>query len=170
MDLPHYPPESQTSSPPSFVISNDLRGHEIPRESKSVIMRPIFLYGTLMSAKLLAELLTGDRKNEDWVKMRRKPAILFGYTRRAVVDADYPGVVQGSKEDRVKGYLFYPRHQQDLQKIADFENESYTREVVEVVVNELTATMAYTYLWCDDIDDLCAEDWDFEEFERTCIL
>jgi len=64
-----------------------------------------------MSARLLADLLTGDRKNEDWLQTRRKRATLKGYSRRAVIDADFPGVVEGSKEDQVEGYLFHPRHQ-----------------------------------------------------------
>jgi Gamma-glutamyl cyclotransferase, AIG2-like len=122
--------ESPVSASESHVQSStadSLGGKSMPMErssnSESDILRRSFLYGTSMSGKLLAELLTGNRKNADWVQMRRKPATLMGYVRTAVVDADFPIVVEGSKEGHVEGYLFYPRYQKDLQRIAEFERE-----------------------------------------------
>lgn len=130
-------------------------------------LRPIFLYGALMFSKLLAVLLTGDWNNEGWVRARQLPATIKGYSRRVVLKTGVPAVIKGSPEDVVQGYLFYPRHFKDIERIGDFETESYSREVVEVLTSEGQKLHAYVYLWGDDMEDLGDDNWDLRSFEES---
>jgi gamma-glutamylcyclotransferase (GGCT)/AIG2-like uncharacterized protein YtfP len=128
-------------------------------------LRPVFVYGTLMSTRLLAGLLTGDERETGIVESMRESATLHGYSRRGVLGSDYPAVVETDPMDRVNGFMIHPRTLEDLKMLDDFENESYFRELVEVIDSVNQKTMAYVYVWCDDIDDLADSDWSLEEFE-----
>src|SRR5215471_10714232 len=79
--------------------------------------RPVFLYGTLMAAPLLALLLTGDRENKDMIFLLRKKAILQHYRRGCVLGKDYPALVKGAEHDLVEGIIFYPRNMDDRRKL-----------------------------------------------------
>lgn len=128
-------------------------------------LRPIFLYGTLMFSRLLAEVLTGDEKQTMTVERRRMPVTLHGYSRHAIVDANFPAIIKGKSADRVEGFLYFHRSINDEKKLDDFESDSYRREEVEVVDRNNKVIESYTYVWCDDLDDLEASDWSFDEFE-----
>ena len=133
------------------------------------VLHPVFLYGTLMSSRLLAGLLTGDERHWNTVEKRRKKATLHGYSRHAVLDADYPAVVKAGSADSVEGFLYYPRKWDDIGLLDHFESNSYYRAEVEVVDSESHATTAYIYVWCDELEDLAEEDWSFEEFEAKWL-
>ena len=72
--------------------------------------RPVFLYGTLMAAPLIALVLTGNQNNEDIIVPLRKKATLEHYRRRGVLGKDYPALVKGAENDLVEGMIFYPRN------------------------------------------------------------
>ena len=130
---------------------------------------PVFLYGTLMSSQLLAGLLTGDERNVGVVEKRRERAVLHGYSRHAILEAEYPAVIKGTSEDSVDGFLYFPRSLEDIRKLDDHEDESYCRETAEVVASKGQVVEAYVYVWCDELDELAKEDWDFEEFEAKWL-
>jgi gamma-glutamylcyclotransferase (GGCT)/AIG2-like uncharacterized protein YtfP len=130
---------------------------------------PLFIYGTLMSSTLLAGLLTGDERQTEKIEKRKKRATLQGYSRHRVLCADFPALIPGDPSDRVDGYLFYPESLEEMRLLHDFECDSYYREEVEVVGSEGQAILAYVYLWCDNLEDLEEEDWDFEEFEAKWV-
>ena len=128
-------------------------------------LRPVFVYGTLMSTRLLVGLLTGDERDTNIIEGIRESATLHGYSRRAVRGADYPAVVKTDPKDKVDGFLVHPRTLEDLKMLDHFENESYCRELVEVINYINQKTIAYVYVWCDNIEDLADSDWSLEEFE-----
>ena len=103
------------------------------------------------------------------VEKRRERAVLHGYSRHAILEAEYPAVIKGTSEDRVEGFLYFPRSLEDIRKIDDNEDESYCRETAEVVDSKGQVVEAYVYVWCDELDELAKEDWDFEEFEAKWL-
>lgn len=130
-------------------------------------LRPIFLYGTLMSSRLLAEVLTGDEKKTMTVERRRMPVTLQGYSRHAVVDANFPAIIKGKSTDKVEGFLYFHRSIYDEKRFNDFASDSYRREEVEVVDRNKKIIESYAYVWCDDLNDLKESDWSFDEFESN---
>ena len=67
--------------------------------------RPVFLYGTLMAAPLLALLLTGNREDQDMIVPLRKKAILQHYHHGSVLGKDYPALVKGAENDLLEGLV-----------------------------------------------------------------
>jgi len=128
---------------------------------------PIFLYGTLMSASLLALVLTGDRQNLDVIHPHQQRATLPGYHRGGVLGKDYPALVPATIENTVEGILFYPRNMDDRRKLNNFEGEQYTRTTVEVVCDSGQNVEATTYVWSGETEEIAKEDWDFNEFETN---
>ena len=162
------PPE--TRDPPRQSHNNiHSESTDLPPSKMHPVLHPVFLYGTLMSSRLLAGLLTGDEKHWNIVEKRRKKATLHGYSRHAVLDADYPAVVKAGSADSVEGFLYYPRKWDDIGLLDHFESNSYYRDEVEVVDSESHTTTAYIYVWCDELEDLAKEDWSFEEFENKWL-
>ncbi|KGO63999.1 hypothetical protein PITC_013670 [Penicillium italicum] len=55
----------------------------------------LFFYGTLMAPQILHKVIHGQANPEPWQKalLRFQPAILHGYRRHRVQNADYPGIV-----------------------------------------------------------------------------
>ncbi|CAI7591093.1 unnamed protein product [Penicillium viridicatum] len=55
----------------------------------------LFFYGTLMVPQILHRVIHGQANPEPWQKamLRFQPAILHGYRRHRVQNADYPGIV-----------------------------------------------------------------------------
>ncbi|KAJ5365838.1 hypothetical protein N7517_008724 [Penicillium concentricum] len=55
----------------------------------------LFFYGTLMAPQILHKVIYGQANQNRWqdAMLRFQPAILHGYRRHRVQDADYPGIV-----------------------------------------------------------------------------
>jgi gamma-glutamylcyclotransferase (GGCT)/AIG2-like uncharacterized protein YtfP len=160
-----FKPPMLTATPPTKSTAVDI-GDGDTVHMCTLEIRPVFLYGTLMSNKLLSGLLTGEERHVNLIEKRRCPATICGYSRHAIVDADYPALVKSRSIDRVDGYLFYPRSMDDIKRLDDFESDSYCRDKVEVVDSDGRTIEAYAYVWCDGLEDLEEADWKFEEFER----
>ena len=79
--------------------------------------------------------------------------------------AEYPAVIKGEPFVSVKGVLFYPRNFVDVQRLDDFESESYYREVVQVIDCDDQVITANVYLWGDERESLLEKEWSFGEFE-----
>lgn len=105
------------------------------------------------------------------------PAILHGYCRRRVQNADYPGITS-DPEHNVRGTLATGLTPADIKALDDFEGSEYVKETVKVKVltetgdektgegnvegEELDA-MVYVFLDPSELED---REWDFEEFRR----
>jgi hypothetical protein len=125
---------------------------------------PLFLYGSLMSPKLLSLILFGDENQSNALPSRRQ-AILEGYRRGTVVGKDYCAVASGTNNDRVLGLLFFPRNMEDREKLNHFEGEQYSPAVVEVICSG-QAVRALVYLWSGDKSDVTELPWDLKKFEN----
>ena len=85
------------------------------------------------------------------------------------MDAEYPAVIKGNSEDRVEGFLYFPRNLDDIRKLDDYEDESYVRDTAEVIDSDGQVFQAYLFVWCDELDELLDHDWNFEEFESKWV-
>lgn len=125
---------------------------------------PIFVYGTLMAAPLLAWALTGDASKFDDVQAQRKPGRITGFTRHSVLGSDYPAIVHSDGSSIVCGFVVFPKSHSEWTKLDTFEGDSYTRTPVTVdVAGEFV--LADTYVWAGSLDMLGEEDWSLAVFE-----
>jgi gamma-glutamylcyclotransferase (GGCT)/AIG2-like uncharacterized protein YtfP len=132
---------------------------------------PIFVYGTLMAAPLLAWVLTGSSSNSPSVLSTRKKARIAGFARRPVRHSDYPALLRAGADSVVHGFLVFPRDQSERNKLDNFEGEgeTYKRTVVRAIIEEAegeTELEAHVYLWAGAEEALDCCEWDFEYFER----
>jgi len=156
---------------------------------------PIFVYGTMMSPKLLSWVLTGDAANHlrlhEYVHLR--PATLYGYRRVPVKESDYPALIPASSSSAVDGLLVCRQALNGWGRLDDFAGDIYRRtgvqchyveqategeeakerkyaEVMEdgwEVVARDGAVNADTYVWDGDCEQLeMDKDWSLEVFEE----
>lgn len=127
---------------------------------------PIFVYGTLMAAPLLAWVLTGSSADASPVLSKRKRAHISGFARHPVLGSDYPALMRATEGSIVDGYLIFPNDQAECNKLDNFEGETYTRTMVEAIEEDGTRVEAYVYLWAGSGDALSSGEWDFAYFEQ----
>ncbi|KAK4461794.1 hypothetical protein QBC42DRAFT_177730 [Cladorrhinum samala] len=142
--------------------------------------RPLFIYGTLLSPRLLSVVLTGTSANAQLVLPLLAPASVEGFARRALNHKDYPAAVP-SAGSRMHGYLLSPLTRSQRKKLDNFEGETYeptsvTVHTVQGNSNSNTAAdvtlllprpvQADIYIWRGDPDQVSQLPWDFELFEK----
>ncbi|KAG2070779.1 hypothetical protein BDR04DRAFT_1099529 [Suillus decipiens] len=126
---------------------------------------PIFVYGTLMAAPLLAWAIKGDSSKADDVLSQRKPGTITGFERRRVHRRDYPALIRGNDTCTVDGYVIFPASLSEWRKLDNYEGSSYERTPVVVDMVDGSKLDAFTYVWKGEADALAVEDWVFEDFE-----
>ncbi|KAJ5512207.1 hypothetical protein N7463_001759 [Penicillium fimorum] len=109
----------------------------------------LFFYGTLMAPQILHKVIHGQANPEPWQKamLRFQPAILHGYRRHRVQDADYPGIVavretkteaekssapKTSPGPSVMGTLVSGLTDADIYRLDRFEGSDYEKKQVTV--------------------------------------
>lgn len=119
----------------------------------------LFVYGTLQDERVI-RAVTGK-------VFASEPAILRGYRRYRVKDADYPGIKLDATGS-VEGLLLQKVDSDSLRKLDAFEGEYYTRlEVdVELALGEVCRCTSYV-IHSDWIHLLSEDAWTLEEFQHT---
>lgn len=120
-----------------------------------------------MAGPLPAWLIAGTSSQNKLVEERRVKGYLEGYVRRAVLGVDFPAITKGDEDDKVKGFIFYPRNGDDLHRIDVFEGDLYREEKVTVVTSghvPVEATCTFGTVTKKGLGDT---DWSFEEYEST---
>jgi hypothetical protein len=142
----------------------------VPTLTRIRTFLPFFIYGTLMSAPILAKLITGDETNVLLVHSRLDKALLFGYSRRAVRNEVYPAAIKSNPGDIVPGLLYYPRSWNDIRRLMYFENTSFRIETVDVMNSWRQRVKAKIWIWCASVTDLEEHDWSLRGFEDQWLL
>ncbi|KAJ5908550.1 hypothetical protein N7495_001232 [Penicillium taxi] len=102
--------------------------------------------GTLMAPQMIYRVIYGRPDPKQWQKsrLRFQPALLHGYQRHRVRDADYPGIVpvseaqekdQASKSSlktSVLGTIVYGLSDADVQRLDQYEGSDYAHKTVWV--------------------------------------
>ena len=111
------------------------------------------------------------------------PALLHGYRRRRVANADYPGLTEGKEVPNatVRGSYVSGLTDADIRYLDRFEGSWYRRENVKVRLlkdvgltesadesgaQDIEEAEAETYVFIAGEDHLEPGEWDFEEFRR----
>ncbi|ORY71283.1 AIG2-like family-domain-containing protein [Pseudomassariella vexata] len=148
-----------------------------PSETGDSNRHTAFFYGTLMAPEVFFTVCY--RSSTTDVKTLKslhefKPAILHGYCRRRVKDADYPGIV---KEDnhQVRGMYVNGLTDANMFHLDAFEGSEYERVTVKVrllekvgddkeegnVEGDEVDCSVYVFVCPNELED---REWDFEEF------
>lgn len=121
-------------------------------------MAHLFVYGTLMSGKLL-EAVTGCRPEAAFAQ-------LYGYSRHAVRGAPYPGIAP-ERGSRVDGILYKDISNTAWDLLDRFEGPMYFREDVGVELCDGAREQAVAYVVKPQHRHLLENrDWNFEAFRR----
>jgi gamma-glutamylcyclotransferase (GGCT)/AIG2-like uncharacterized protein YtfP len=119
----------------------------------------LFTYGSLMCADIMAEVVGA--------RLRSTPAILLGYRRYLVRDAQYPGVVT-DPDGTVAGQVYHGISEAGWGRLDRFEGEMYDRRPVTVRLESGIETLVDCYLFRPEFAHrLTATEWDYAAFLRT---
>ena len=120
-------------------------------------MQNIFVYGTLQSPELMHKL-TGRT-------FQSHPAVLKGYKRFCIRDADYPAIIQ-NENSSTEGLLFKNVDNQSLELLSYYEGLQYGKRKVWVL-SDNKITKAIAFIWVADSNYLENRIWDFKNFEKN---
>ena len=145
-----------------------------------------------MAPEVLYRVCYGTTQPEKWQtqSLTIRPAILHGYERHKVMDADYPGIVPAEPSpdssylaSTVRGTLVTGLTEGDLWRLDIFEGVEYERQDVDVLpldvvgdesgrgnVESTTPVRAQTYVFAESRDRLEPGEWDFGDFVRTKMV
>ncbi|ROW09079.1 hypothetical protein VMCG_02882 [Cytospora schulzeri] len=145
---------------------------------KELKTRTAFFYGTLMEPQVFYLVCYNNKDPTEEIKKRHsfQPAILHGYCRRRVCNADYPGMTEEAGHS-VRGAVVTGLTKDNMERLDYFEGSSYDRRVVRPklltqvgndkgegnVEGEQVITESYIYLDQGSLED---KEWDFQEFRR----
>jgi gamma-glutamylcyclotransferase (GGCT)/AIG2-like uncharacterized protein YtfP len=128
-------------------------------------MTNLFVYGSLMSPRVLAHVIGHAHSNV-------VPAKAKGFHRFCIKERSYPALcrvssssfVGGSVNDTVEGMLVMGLSDKDIQILDDFEGEDYVRTAIKVTLADgKTQVDTFTYLWAKgNTDSLLHGEWSFE--------
>ena len=122
-------------------------------------MSALFVYGTLCFPEII-ENLTGKT-------FHSKQAILKGYERKRVKNADYPAIVKNDNSE-VKGILFLDVDDRSIQIINFYEGDDYRSEEMEINTSD-GFVKAKVFVWNSDYDELEDTDWSLIEFLKKSL-
>jgi gamma-glutamylcyclotransferase (GGCT)/AIG2-like uncharacterized protein YtfP len=121
-------------------------------------MDNLFAYGTLMCDDIMREV-SGCR-------LSPVAATLKGYRRRSVKGEPYPALVP-DEEGCVEGVVYRSVPEAAWDRLDQFEGEMYTRQFVQLELNDGATLPAAAYVVRPQfLDRLDPSDWDFAEFLR----
>ncbi len=122
-------------------------------------MNALFAYGTLMCPDIMETVAKQHCKSGK--------AAIKGYRRLKGSNQHYPGLISHF-DGRVEGRVYFDISSTSWQRLDLFEGEMYTRERVEIELENGDVISAYTYVVKDKYRNyLSTEDWDFDEFLQT---
>ena len=122
-------------------------------------MSDLFVYGTLCFPEIV-EKLTGKT-------FQSEQAILKGFHRRRVKNADYPAIVKNDNSE-VKGILFHDVDDLSFQIINFYEGDDYRCKTLGININDGFVN-AKVFIWDSDYNRLDHVDWDSNKFFKKSL-
>lgn len=143
--------------------------------------RSAFFYGTLCAPQVLHRVCHGSSSPDNPIyanhKLKTYPAILHGYRRHRVKNADYPAI-SPQQNGTVMGVFVTGLTAADIWRLDIFEGDEYRRDKVKARILttvgnedgegnvEGEEAEAETYIWDSDPNGLEDGEWSFETFKR----
>lgn len=123
-------------------------------------MSHVFTYGSLMFEKVWNLVIQGEYEKSD--------ATLANYTRRAVINEEYPAVFRQMDPAGVLGILYFNVTANDILRLDEFEGQFYTRNQEQVLVEKNFQLSAEVYVIKDRYRHIVSEnEWDPVHFKTT---
>lgn len=129
--------------------------------------RPLFVYGPLCAAELLAWALTGDTSNTSTAAalVQPRPARVYKFRCVAHRTRDIPCAVQ-DRNGFIQGFLLQPMNIAQRKKLDDFERGSHRMVSVSVFMPSGHEVEADMFIWDGDSALATNAPWSFEAFKR----
>ena len=122
-------------------------------------MQNLFIYGTLQFLSIL-KTITGKT-------FVVKPAVLNGFKRYRVKNAEYPAIIPNAGS-KISGYIVEMVDDISLNAIDNFEGVEYEKREVTITVNG-KYILGLTYVWIAGSENLDDYDWDMSYFEKKYL-
>ncbi len=122
-------------------------------------MVALFVYGTLCFP-VIVEKLTGK-------SFFSEQAVLKGYQRKKVKNADYPAIIKDG-DSEVKGLLLHNVDGDSMRIISFYEGNEYRCETLSVRVKKKKIE-AKVFVWNSVVETLENIDWDQDEFAENSL-
>lgn len=120
------------------------------------VMADVFTYGSLMCADIMSAVCGHDSRSE--------PARLVAFRRYAVLDENYPGLIEDAGAE-CHGVLYRDISEQGLRRLDVFEGEYYRRQNVVITYGNESNGSAQTYVFRPEYRHFLADwPWSFEYF------
>lgn len=125
-------------------------------------------YGTLMTEKVLAKVITGQPTLESvGGRIVVHAATLQGHKRHRIYGEHYPAVTPAGPDDKVLGSVAYGINASEAALLDAFEGDEYARRTVSVLDHETGKTVeSQVYIWIDGEDRLDPQEWSVAEFQK----
>lgn len=92
------------------------------------------------------------------------PGTLFGYTRYAIKERVYPGIVRTEPKAAVQGLLVTELSDKEMQQLDAFEDDDYIRSLEPIAAAGGEKVDAYCYVWKDELkNELKPTPWDYDK-------
>jgi gamma-glutamylcyclotransferase (GGCT)/AIG2-like uncharacterized protein YtfP len=119
----------------------------------------VFTYGSLMYAPVWSQIVSGSYESVE--------GTVRGYQRFAVLDEDYPAVVEAAADATVSGRVYLNVNAADLQRLDEFEGEYYFRDR-SVMTSPQGDFEVQLYVIKPEYSGLLStENWSPKEFEQA---
>jgi gamma-glutamylcyclotransferase (GGCT)/AIG2-like uncharacterized protein YtfP len=122
-------------------------------------MQNVFVYGSLLFTEI-AEGLCGK-------KLKSQDALLNGFRRCAIKDADYPAIVKNATSE-VKGKVFFDVDDKSMQILNFYEGDEYEAKQFKVETSRGMIT-AIAFVWKAEVSRLEELDWNKKRFETEAL-
>lgn len=122
-------------------------------------MPNIFVYGTLLSQKIIKKL-TGKT-------FKTSAAVLSGYKKYSIKDCDYPAIIQ-QDDSTTFGLVIENVDELSSNTISFYEGTEYKKKKVNVLINN-NATEVLVYAWVSNYDHLENKKWDLHHFQKYSL-
>ena len=120
-------------------------------------MENLFVYGSLLFNEII-EGLTGKT-------FQSERAILSGFKRVSLIDADYPALVK-DKNATAEGRVLFNLDRRSLDIISFFEGDEYAQTIVDLNQSTLKAL---TFTWKANLNYTKDIEWDARIFETESL-
>lgn len=122
-------------------------------------MQALFAYGTLMSTEIIKAVIG--------FVPEKKQGSISGFSRHAVKNAHYPGVIP-AESSSVEGVVYFDIEEESWRRLDLFEGDMYYRQEVVVDLDGSRYTEAEVYVVKPEFfSNLTEHDWSFSRFKKS---
>ena len=140
------------------------------------LIKPLFVYGSLMIPAIVAHVIDGvsGPVDEDKIKSLITPATLHGFRRFGRKNCKFPAALDGFPGSSVRGLVLFGLTSGQRGRIDGYERGLYSRETHDVTITlesgEEHIIDADVYIWAGDRELLTESKgkvWSLDEFLET---